>query len=380
MSIPTIYCNKKYAIPGEEITIMSELGEGAWSFQNAIPEDIVVISGEMTDSVITFKCLNEYDPLIVSFLTMIDVVKNGSAWVDRTGSDILGDYWRISNTSKGEILTGWNFAGRSQRVTKIFNGGSYITQNNLTIEDGEYTVSLDYRASDDIELEVGGNRFNLQKTFESIPFPIYPISHTDTRLSVVVSNALDTEWIFSDDTYSSDDVINNTYPKGTSYLICTPFNGVNINFISSNNRGIYGSLSDIPSGISSFSISESNIIGDIAEISHIVDTVDIRESPVHGDISVLGGLTTKVNLLGTGVSGTIPSDTICPWWVLDFTGLSVGNIEDSLVALVDSEINGGYISCKDGMPVLTTTRACDAIRTLQGRGWTVIVNSEFSPY
>jgi hypothetical protein len=377
---PSIYCDKKQAVPGEEITMIAELGVGVWDFTNALSGDIEIVSGELGDSVITFKCLNEYDPLIIKFLRVYDIIKNGSRWVDSTGTDVIGDYWRTSTTAHCQILTGWNFRGRSQRVMQSALGLAYITQDNLTIGDSEYSVSLDYRSTVDIELDVGGHTYELPPTLETSPAPIYPILHTDTILSVVVSNSLNTEWIFPDDTYTSDNVISRRLKNGTSYLICTPFDGVSINFISSDNHGVCGSLSDIPSGISSFSITESNIHGDIAEISHIVDVVDIRDCPVYGDIAVLGGLTTKVNLRGTSVSGIIPSDTICPWWVLDLTGLSEGNIEDSLVALVDSGINGGYVSCKDGMPTLSTVRACGAIHTLESRGWTVIVNSDCAPY
>jgi hypothetical protein len=401
MSLPTIYCNKKHALPGELITVVADLDIGVWDFPNALDGDIVMVSGEMDERVLTFKCLNEYDPLIVSFLSMTDMVKNGSGWADQTGNNILADYWRTSSASTTKILTGWNFDGRSQRVTQIAHGQSYITQDDLTMINGEYTVSLDYRATDNIELNVGGNTYTLLKTFESPPFPIYPIVHNYGRVNFETTDGGHIQWVLSDGSYESGTIIDKILPTGTSYLIMDNFVGESIN--SGGTGGSYvGSTSDLPRGLSIYESESSNIEGDISELDHITDVLSITNNEhiygdiinlkdissvidLNGSVNISGDIgsldyTDHISLSGCSVCGVVSSSAEATYWNLNNTLLTVGELGESIKNIaayaISLDVTNGHFECYDNMPTVSDSDVCDAIYDLIYRDWDVIVHSD----
>lgn len=403
MSIPTIYSNVKQALPGEEITVIASIGSGEWEFPNALSGDIEIVEGSLTSNVLIFKCLNVYDPLIVSFKVIEDKVFNGSSWTDAVnsgvyGDDVLADGWTTPSGQENMILTGWNFEGRSQRVNQTLSGVPSITQANLTVSGESYTVELDYRAYTDIELKVGGHTFELSATNEGPEFPIYPIQHGTGVVSFETTNGGNVKWLLADGSVVTNLTFTKELLAGTSYLIMDSFVGQGVNAMETGSNYI-GSLSDFPSGLGIIQLDETNVYGDIAELNHVEDVVNIVGSDgIYGDVKELSGVSYAVdlsgcpniygdisyldaveiiNLDGTSVSGSILETADVMDVRLNNTNLNKDDLELTLVNLANRALSGGYFECIDNMPTVNSTEACAALFTLtDSLSWTVLVNSE----
>lgn len=400
MAIPTIYCDKKQALPGEEITVIASIGTGEWQFPNALSGDIEIISGTLDSNVLTFKCLNIYDPLIVSFLVIENKVVNGASWKDTVNVDILGDNWTTPSGQENEILEGWNFEGRSQRVNQITSGVPSISQADLTVSGEQYKVEIDYRAYEDIELKVGGHTFELARTAEGPTFLVYPIVHESGLVDFEATNGGNIKWLLSDGSVDYDTNVSKEIIGGTSYLIMDSFVGQSIGS-GVTNLNYVGSLSDIPSGLSIIELPNTSVVGDISELEHIQDVVnlsgsvgvsgDIIElanvssvislngcSDVYGDISNLD-YTDRIELDGTTVTGIVNPTAEATHWSLNSTNLNKSQLESSLVNIanyaVSNSVSGGYFECYTDMPTVDSSSACDALSDLDILEWYVMVHS-----
>jgi len=402
MGIPTIYCDKKQALSGEEITVIASIGEGVWEFPNALSGDIEIVSGVVTDNVLTFKCLATYDPLTISFRVIENTITNGQKWEDTTiDGESLADAWSTPSGQENQILTGWNFEGNSQRCTQL-TGSPSISQANLTVSGGEYTVELDYRAYSDIELKIGGNVFPLARTDEGPNFPIYPIVHDEGVIEFETTDGGNVKWIFADGSVENGDLsVSKLVPEGTSYLIMDSFVGQSIGSLETGSTYI-GSLSDLPSGLSIVELDGTGVVGDIIELDHVQDVVTISNSAgVYGDISVLSDVSSVIDLSGspniygdienldytesiyldgTQVSGTVALSAEATHWNLNNTVLSKQELETSLIRIANyaslTNTLSGYFECYDNMPTVNSVGGCNAISTLDFLDWTVIVHSE----
>ena len=305
MSIPTIYCNKKQALPNEEITVFADIGRGEWRFPNAATSDIIIVEGDITSNVMTFKCLRDYDPLIVGFAVIINQIKNGAIWED-TQDRGLGDYWNGLPSQENIIYTGWNFDGRSQHVNQTTITDPKIWQSNLTVSGGDYSVELDYRATKDLTLKVGGSSFVLSASDEGEPFNIYPIVHGAGLFEFTVANATGIQWIFPNDTTSVNSSVFTTLPAGTTYLTVDDFSTVNFYSWYMGDK-LVGDLSDIPSGVNSINFEDTATSGILREITHISDTIWLPNCVnVSGTIGSFTNLSTSIELSGCGlITGNI---------------------------------------------------------------------------
>jgi hypothetical protein len=406
MAIPTIYCDKKQALPGDVITVTATIGSGEWFFPNALSGDIVNISGdqltpqELDNNTLTFKCLSIYDPLIVSFLVIEDTVINGSKWTDSFTDNILADNWVTPSGQETSILSGWNFEGRSQRVTQSLSGNNpSIMQEDLTVSGGEYTTELQYRAYSDIQLKVGGHVFDLVRTNEGPNFAIYPIQHEAGFIDFEATDGGNIKWLFADGSVSYDTSVAKNIIGGTSYLIMDDFVGQSIG--SGNTDLSYiGSLSDIPSGLSILELDNTAVSGDIVEINHVQDVVSITNSEnIEGNVSQLSTLTSVMDFEGcpniygnigdlkttdqivlnaTEVYGEVSVDALATSWKLNNTLLSKTQLENSIINLATSavanDVEYGYFECYDNMPTVDSFPACTALTQLRNRFWTITIH------
>jgi hypothetical protein len=403
MAIPTIYCDKKQARPGDEITVIASIGSGEWEFPNALSGDIEIVSGTLESNVLTFKCLGVYDPLTISFKVIEDKVFNGSSWTDEInsgvyGDDVLADGWTTPSGQENMILTGWNFEGRSQRINQTLSGVPAITQANLTVSGEQYGVEIDYRAYTDIELKVGGHTFELSATNEGPPFAIYPILHDSGLVNFEVSGGSGVKWLLADGSVDYGTVVSTTILGGTSYLIVDDFTTTAITSLETGTNYV-GSLSDIPSGVSIIEFENTNISGDIIEIAHIQDVVYISNAAIYGEVNSLYEVSSVINLSGcsdvegviddleytdtiildgTSVSGVATQYAEGTYWSLDNTNLTKEELEETMFNIatraVMLNIHDGYFRCYDNMPTVDSADACWALGQLRYRDWTVEVH------
>ena len=304
MGIPTIYCNTKQAMPNDEITVIADIGGGEWRFPNAIPSDIVIVDGTTTSNVMTFKCIREYSPLIITFAIQTSLIINGVNWEDTQGNG-LGDRWRSSVRQWNTIRTGDMFEGRSQHVEQRISYGAYLSQENINIDNGSYTLEFDYRSSADYNVQIGEHSFELSATDIRTPFNIYPIVHSAGVLNFTIANATDIQWIFPNGDTSTNSSIMVGVPSGTTYLTVNDFSTISVD--SWDTDVIAGELSDIPKGVNGIYFRGSGISGQIDELTHISDIIYLPDCVnVNGTIGSFNTLTTTIELSGCGfISGNI---------------------------------------------------------------------------
>lgn len=308
MSIPSIYCDKKEVPVGGEVTLTANLGNGVWDFENAtIGDEIIMLSGTVYSSEITFKCITTIDPLIINYFTYQNLIHNGIAWVD-SDDDNLANYWYGSSNQTNHILTGYKFNGQSQRATLNTNGIGYIAQRNISIQSSTMTLEFMYRSTQDIEVSVDTFNDTTVKTEDGSIFPIYPLLHGAGDFEFAVINGANVRWVLSDGTFSNNNIVNKTLPAGTSYLIVDDFSDVEV--YSFNTKSNYiGNLSDVPSDVQGITLRETGVLGSLNEITHVTKTVDLNScTGVEGNIVSLTNVEKYIDVTECGnVFGNIKS-------------------------------------------------------------------------
>lgn len=381
-------------------TNYSTLINNIWNFPDStLGIDYEILAGDIYSVVLTIRILKTIEEFTVEQIITSNKVLNSTDWVDLSGASGVADNWNAPTTTQtNTIETGWNFSGKSQRVTQG-TGRSYIYQDGLVDTFEGHNISLKYRASKPLTIQVGGRTFNLPIT-EASEFNIYPIQHSQ---GVVAFEGLDgggNEWILTDGTFLATDSFSKNLPAGTSYLIMDDFTGSSITSLGTGLIYV-GDLQDIPKNVGIIELEDTNVAGDIIELNHILETVYISNaSGVYGEVQALSGLTGAIDLNGcSGVSGDISSLTNAQHIILNGcpvsgvlpsgasyielnlsdTSLTFDDLNDTIInasEMADAGgINTGYFECYDNMPWISGSEACAAWQNLLARDWDVVIRA-----
>ena len=337
MGIPLIYCDTQVAVTGEDVIVSTRnlTSSGVWTFVNAeVGSEINIIGGGLTETFLKFQCLIPLNPLFIRYDRPQNSILNGSTWENPTNG--LAYDW-VGGTNQTNIVAGdgWNFDGNSQRVTRAnTTDKTYISQGNIGLSDDlNYGFQIEYRSTSPIEVHIGSKGYNFPPTNEGPPFNIYPITHEGGDFTFVVGNATGVQWIFSDGSTDTDNVVYKSLPSGTSYLIVDDFVGVTMSSLN-NTFIINGNLSDIPFGVDDVEFRNTKMTGNIGVLDHIGSKIAITNTPtVSGNVSAVYNIPTHIDLSHTGVVGNVGvlenvtdylnlSNTVVHGYIDNFTALT----------------------------------------------------------
>lgn len=403
MVYPIIYSNKKHVTSGEEVVFTKgpwiSGGDGVFSFPNlTIGTDYTIVSGDMYSDVMVVKFLKNLGEVRVDCIINTNNLKNSYEWGSFDGM-VASGWYAPSATQINTIEVDGIFEGNSQKIQTL-EIPSYIYQENVVNNIDTYQLSLKYLASEEVLIKAGGKEFILPATdTESTMLPVYIIPHTAGIVDITVLNIEGVKWILSDGTFSTESRIRRQLPEGVSYLMANNFSGSTISFLGTGPVYI-GSLSDVPKNVFSFEARGSGISGNISELDHIGNSVIITDSAnISGEVRSLSGIpetlilsgcpnisgsisllreTLNINLNGTSVSGFIPSTAKFTHINLNNTNLSKSDIENTLYSTANramtQNIQNGRFECWENMPIIQQQIGFNAIKILQDRNWTVLVN------
>lgn len=388
----------------------------------AIQNDYSKLEYEVRDAMM----LIEVDP--VTDLATTSVYSNTTGYITDVGNEnttfdfasrterVLTDLHTIN---EGQTLI-WDFSGGANTFVNLICDGALTTDIYIYNKEGSlipYTsVSGFAGILDTLDISVPVNEWagygELQERVYSFsvsavsstnvppdPFPVFPIVHSGGLIQLDLAGATNVIWNTNNMEYTGTSFNTTIDDPGIVYCYCDDF-GVGT-FVSYIEDLYVGSLSDVPSGLADYYADYSpNLVGDIAEISHIKSIVSILSADeIYGDIAALSAVEEEIHLTDcsyisgeidslvaqeiyldetkvTGVAGAPDMSIIS----LDNTNLTKDDLENSLINLVSFGVADGSFTCKENMPTVTSTHACSAITVLTDRGWTLVINSDCSPY
>ena len=316
MSNAIIYCDTKEVNPGDVVTISStdiaNSSSSTWKFENATSNDIEILNQDpawsydqkLKSQELVFKCNRAIEPLIIKFESPTNLVLNSSIWETTVNPPQYGDNWETSHpdTQSGDIVVGggyWGFNGRCQRVTyngDVF-GASSLKQSNIGITTaGAHNLSLRYRSTSTLNINIGSNSIALEATDSTKTGLVYPIHHSAGILSLNADGGGNKSWIFQDGSFSSAEAITKELNEGTSYLLVQDFHDLTIS-APYHADIINGDLSDISDGLVSVTYPSSNMTGRISEINHIKECVALPNNiGIRGDINAMADVKYYIDL------------------------------------------------------------------------------------
>jgi hypothetical protein len=126
-----------------------------------------------------------------------------------------------------------------------------------------------------------------------------------------------------------------------------------------------------------YSLNASHPIGDIASlnwITYYLLLLNPTSPDVYGDISGLQARTIRLDKF-PNVSGVIPSTILTKILYLRYCGLSQADVDNNILARDASGVENGYLDLTGTHIPSNTTAVNDAIASLNGKGWTLYLDS-----